>query len=189
MCAVGRALEESKVPPTVEVLERWQRFWEWRLSVARNDPAANRQELNGFTWWLTSDKFDADWAIGQMIEILRVVNSVEHEMTISEYFAQVSVRKPLEAVTLLGLLIEKARSRSGLVCIAKETTAVLRNAYDCGDPVAALRASEVRDLLLSLVFSRIAMLGRYHGCHRKAIRKRLLRERSAGPFVRIAGPL
>lgn len=157
--AVGRALEESKTPPTGEVLARWQRFWEWRLSVVRNDPTANRQELNGFTWWLISDKFDADWAIGQMTEILRVVDSVEHETMISEYLAKVSARKPLGAVTLLGLLVEKAgRSRAWFVS-PEETIAVLRNAYECGQPAAATRADQVRDLLLSLGFHAFREIG------------------------------
>ena len=159
MWAVGRALEESKTPLTDEVLARWQRFWEWRLSVLRNDPSANRQELNSFTWWLISDKFDADWAIGQMTEILRVVDSIEHETMISEYLAKVSARKPLEAVTLLGLLIEKAgRTRAWFVS-PEETTSVLRNAYECGQTVAITRADQVRDLLLSLGFHAFREIG------------------------------
>ena len=87
LTACGRldALSTSqKTPPTSEVLARWQRFWEWRFSVTRNDPAANRQELNGFTWWFISDKLDTDWAFKQMSEVLEVVDSIENETLISE---------------------------------------------------------------------------------------------------------
>jgi hypothetical protein len=159
MWAIGRALEESKVKPSAEVLARWQRFWEWRFSVILNDPGANRQELNGFTWWLISDKFDADWAIGQMTEVLLVIDSVEHETMISEYLAKVSARKPLEAVTLHGLLVEKARPSRAWFVSPEETTSVLKNAYDCGQPAAALRADQVRDLLLSLGFHAFRNIG------------------------------
>lgn len=159
MWAIGRALLESKTPPPAEVLARWQQFWEWRLSVVRNDPAANRQELNGFAWWLIADKFDVDWALAQVSEVLRVVDSVEHETMISEYLAKVSARKPLEAVTILSLLVEKAgRSRPWFVS-PEETITVLRNAHDCGQPVAATRAEELRDLLLSLGFHAFRNIG------------------------------
>ena len=133
MWAVGRALAESKNPPTSDVLARWQGFWEWRFSVTRNDPAANRQELNGFTWWFISDKFDTDWALRQMSEMLRVVDSIENETLISRHLAKLSARKPLEAVTLLGLLVRRVgRTRAWFVS-PEETSSVLRNAYECGD--------------------------------------------------------
>ncbi len=159
MWAIGRALGESKVNPSVEVLARWQKFWEWRLSVIRQDPAANLQELNGFTWWLISDKFDADWALGQMVEVLGAADSIEHETLISEYLAKVSAQKPLEAVNILGLLVEKAGRFRAWFVSPEETTAVLRNAFDCGQPKALLRADQVRDLLLSLGYHAFRSVG------------------------------
>ncbi|MEY2485956.1 MAG: hypothetical protein QOH39_1604 [Verrucomicrobiota bacterium] len=159
MWAIGRAFEEAKTPPTVEALARWQKFWEWRFSVMRKDPSANRGELNGFTWWLISDRFEADWALGQMTEVLRAVDSVEHETLISDYLAKVSDRKPLEAVTLLGVLIEKAvRTRAWFVS-EEETITVLRNAYQCGEPAAAMRADQARDLLLSIGYHAVREIG------------------------------
>lgn len=159
MWAIGRALEDAQTPPTAEVLARWQRLWEWRLAVARNDPTTNRQELNGFTWWLMSDKFDTDWALGQMAEVLRVVDSVEHETLIADYLAKVSDRKPAEAVTLLGLLVEKAARTHAWFVSEEETSAILRNAYDCGEPTAASRADQVRDLLLSIGYHPVREIG------------------------------
>lgn len=159
MWAIGRALQEAEVPPTGELLARWQRFWEWRFSVLRNNPAGNRQELNGFTWWFISDKFDIEWTLHQMGEVLRTVDSIEHETLISEYLAKISHRQPMGAVTLLALLVEKAgRTRAWFVA-QEETSTVLRNAYECGDPAAALQADYARDLLLSLGFHAVREIG------------------------------
>jgi hypothetical protein len=152
MWAVGRGLEDSKTSPSREVVARWQRFWEWRLSIARNDPAVNRQELNAFTWWLISEKFDTDWALTQMTEVLSVVDSVEHPTIISEYLCKVSERKPFEAVSILRLLIEKTGSTRVWFAAPEEINSILRNAYACGQSAAATRAEELRDLLLSFGF-------------------------------------
>ena len=70
-----------------------------------------------------------------------------------------SARKALEAVALLGLLVKKsARSRAWFVS-AEQTGAVLRNAYESGQPAAAARADEVRDLLLSFGFHAFREIG------------------------------
>lgn len=149
MWAIGRALQETKTPLSDEVLSRWQRFWEWRIPVLRNEPTANGQELNSFTWWLISEKFDVDWALGQMSEVLRTVDVVEHETLISEYLANISERKPLEAINVFGLLVERVGLSRAWFVSQEETSTVLRNAYQCGVPAAAVAADHARDLLLS----------------------------------------
>lgn len=159
MWAIGRALAEAQTPPIAEVLARWQRFWEWRFAVARHEPIANRQELNGFIWWLISDKFDTDWALQQMTEVLRAVDSVENETLITDHLAKVSARRPLEAVILLGLLAEKAARTRAWFVSEEETSTVLLNAYSSGNPIAVMRADQARDQLLSIGYHPVRGIG------------------------------
>jgi hypothetical protein len=159
MWAIGRALEEAQTPPKAEVLARWQSFWEWRFAMARNDPVANRQELNGFIWWLMSDKFDTDWALHQMTEVLGIVDSIEHETLVADHLAKVSARRPVEAVTLLGLLAEKAARARAWFISEQETSTVLLNAYSSGNPTAVMLADQARDRLLAIGYHPVRGIG------------------------------
>jgi hypothetical protein len=127
--------------------------------VARNDVSANRQELDAFTWWLISDKFDTDWALARMTEVLRAVDSVEHETLIVDYLARISARKPVQAVEILALLVEKAARHRTWFVSEEETSTVLRNAYECGEPAAVLLAHQTRDRLLSIGYHPVRDIG------------------------------
>ena len=93
---IGRSLENTKedVPP--EIQKRLVAFWNWRLADARE--TAPGRELAAFGWWLASKKLDSQWAIAQLLEILKAGSKIDPDFLVLEYLADVAPQLPL-AVT------------------------------------------------------------------------------------------
>src|SRR5438034_379501 len=70
---VGRSLPiEEPLEQVAE--ERLRSLWESRLAAARvtEDPASRSHELSAFGWWFGRGKLNGDWALAQLLAVLRV---------------------------------------------------------------------------------------------------------------------
>ena len=91
-------------PP--EIQKRLVAFWNWRLADARE--TAPGRELAAFGWWLASKKLDSQWAIAQLLEILKAGSKIDPDFLVLEYLADVAPQLPLAVTECLILLVEGA---------------------------------------------------------------------------------
>ncbi len=94
---------QSKLEP--EFLDRLQQFWEWRISVAISSPSADlyASELKTFGRWFSSGKFDNNWAITQLKEVLRLAEYVNDD-SILRHIAALAPSNPLDAFECFQLI-------------------------------------------------------------------------------------
>jgi hypothetical protein len=92
--------------PSPMVLDRLQRLWEWRLAVLQQRADAAPEELKGFGWWFGSGKFDDDWALGQLHDLLASEGAVDPDHTVAERLAALRRERLAQVVACLSLLID-----------------------------------------------------------------------------------
>jgi hypothetical protein len=96
----------STEQPSPVVLERLQRLWEWRLGVLQAREDSDLEELQGFGWWFGSGKFDDDWALGQLHDLLASEGTVDPDHMVAERLAALCQERPAQVVACLSLLID-----------------------------------------------------------------------------------
>jgi hypothetical protein len=127
---------EQLSPPT---LQRLQGLWEWRMSVLREQDQPDLEELEGFGWWFGSGRFDADWALTQLHELLAMGGTVQPDHTVAERLATLRHQHLAQVVGCLSLLIDAsyrhAPQRSWFVTGARdEIRAILEDAIRAEEP-------------------------------------------------------
>jgi hypothetical protein len=105
METAGRILKQEGPIPQ-EVIERLKKLWGLRLAAAQTSPAAHHAELSAFSWWFTSGKFDDEWALNQLCNVLRLIGTIQHYLMVPERLAEVASNHPSLAVECLRLMIE-----------------------------------------------------------------------------------
>ena len=103
---IGRSLDRTNGPVEPVVLDRLQRLWVWRLEQARRDPAASQTELKAFGWCFGSSKFEARWAIENLLDVLRLTNSIDPDFQVLERLPDYAAGFPIEVLECVRLLIE-----------------------------------------------------------------------------------
>jgi hypothetical protein len=104
----GRAVADTD-EPSPEALERLQRLWDWRRRALRERTAADLDELKGFGWWIGSGKFDDDWALAQLEDLLADGGTVEPDDLVTTRLAALRHERLPQAVACLSLLIDAAQ--------------------------------------------------------------------------------
>ena len=104
---LGRSLHNNPDVP-VAVLGRLMALCEGRLGIISQQPTddAAIAELVPFGWWITSNKFDAVWAMGQLRQILAMAKWVEPDRNVIDWLAASASELPAETVECLGLMME-----------------------------------------------------------------------------------
>jgi hypothetical protein len=125
--------------PAPQVLERLQRLWEWRLGVLQQHADTDLEELKGFGWWFGSGKFDDDWALAQLHELLASEGAVDPDHTVAERLAALRHKRIAQVVACLSLLIDAthrhAAQQSWFVTAARdEIRAILEEGIRAADP-------------------------------------------------------
>ncbi|MEQ9548948.1 MAG: hypothetical protein RIM23_04945 [Coleofasciculus sp. G3-WIS-01] len=121
---------QSTIEP--EYLERLKQFWEWRVSMARSSPAPDlhTSELKTFGKWFASGKFDNNWAITQLKEVLRLANYVNND-SILRHIAALAPSQPLDAFECLRLIADRTLD---LIYLDQESSRIiLSTALQCED--------------------------------------------------------
>ncbi len=144
----------SAEQPAPQVLERLQRLWEWRLGVLRQRVDADLEELKGFGWWFGSGKFDDDWALAQLQELLAAEGIVDPDHTVAERLAVLRHERLAPVVACLSLLIDAthrhAAQRSWFVTGARdEIRAILEDGIRADDPETRRRARATVNRLIA----------------------------------------
>lgn len=100
---VGRSLYNAKESVEPKILNRLQELWEQRIKTVRDTKS---KELMGFGWWFASAKFDDNWAILQLKNVLEFAGDIRPDHMVVARLATLSVKIPLLTVECLALLVE-----------------------------------------------------------------------------------
>ena len=138
---------QSKIEP--EFLERLQQFWEWRVSTALSSPAPDlyTSELKTFDRWFASGKFDSDWAITQLKEVLRLAKDV-NDHYILRHIAAFTPSKPLDAFECFQLIANGTRAHGFIYRNQESSRIILSTALQYEDEEIRKAAKELINRLL-----------------------------------------
>jgi hypothetical protein len=140
--------------PSPQTLQRLQRLWEWQMSVLREQDQPDLEELEAFGWWFGSGRFDADWALTQLHELLAMEGTVQPDHTVAERLTALRHQHLAQAVGCLSLLIDAsyrhAPQRSWFVTGARdEIRAILEDAIRAEEPETRRLAREIANRLVA----------------------------------------
>jgi hypothetical protein len=76
---VGQQLKRDEIP--IDAIQRFKELWKWRLDYIRNISNKNdfQKELENFIEWMNSKKLDDKWALENLIETIKLSNSITYE--------------------------------------------------------------------------------------------------------------
>ena len=133
---------QSKIEP--KFLERLQQFWEWRISVAISSPSADlyASELKTFGRWFSSGKFDIDWAITQLKEVLRLAEYVNDD-SILRHIAALAPCNPLDAFECFQLIANGTRDHWFIYLNQESSRIILSTALQHEDEETRKAAKEL----------------------------------------------
>ena len=135
---VGRSLYNTKGPVPAETLERLKELWQLRFFELRvtADQSQYLDEIISFGWWFSSAKFEDQWAIEQLIEVLRLARKTEPDHLVVQRLAAISKQMPLEAVRCLDCLVRGDEKGWKLHGWREDAKAILMNALNSGGDIA-----------------------------------------------------
>jgi hypothetical protein len=127
---VGRSLHNSETVPPKKVLERLKALWERRLGTARTATrsASYAAELASFGWWLISRKFEDNWCIEQLEDVLKLTGNVGPDHLVVKRLAELSTATPGPMIDCLGLMIDGVKESWRVDAWTRETTTIIQNA-------------------------------------------------------------
>ncbi|MDZ4857266.1 MAG: hypothetical protein SGJ26_20840 [Nitrospirota bacterium] len=108
---LGRSLDMTANPIDPIVLDRIQRLWTLRLEQAGQDPTINQAELMAFGWCFGSKKFEARWAIENLLGVLRLTHNIDPDFLVLECLPDYVSEFPIAVLECVRLLIEGQTSQ------------------------------------------------------------------------------
>lgn len=93
-----------------EVTEKVIALWEKRVEASR--ASGDLKELDTFGWSFGSGKFDADWALAQLLVPLRATKRIDPDFLVIESLTELAPTKPREVVECLRHMVDGAREPS-----------------------------------------------------------------------------
>ncbi|MBX0310483.1 MAG: hypothetical protein JHC31_01545 [Sulfurihydrogenibium sp.] len=104
----GQQLKGDEIPR--DIIQRFKELWKWRLDYIRNTSNKNdfQKELENFIEWMNSKKLDDKWALENLIETIKLSNSITYEhISVLETLIETVNKFPELVLNYLELLIYK----------------------------------------------------------------------------------
>jgi hypothetical protein len=136
----------------VDLLQRLKRLWEWRVSQVKNATASNLQalDLRYFSWWFASGKFDSNWAIAQLKDVIRLVKDIDYDDQLLPHLVALAPLMPLSVVECLSLMADELRSEDWSFSYYQEDSGtILLTALQSGDEASHRLAEDLINRLLA----------------------------------------
>ncbi|MDR3195959.1 MAG: hypothetical protein LBT58_04205 [Endomicrobium sp.] len=90
---IGVSLKNSDDVPK-KIIDRYQKFWDWRVCKIESNESRYVKELEQFEWWYRCRKFDRKWAIEQMHNLV-----VNHNINMRRYMIEETLLEDLPTYT------------------------------------------------------------------------------------------
>ena len=107
---IGRSLTDTPDPIEPIVLHRLQVLWDWRFEQAKRDPAIHQAELRAFGWLFGASKFEAGWAVENLLGVLCLTKTIDPDYQVLEHLPDYAVNFPLKVLDCVRLLLEGQKS-------------------------------------------------------------------------------
>lgn len=139
---VGRSLHNIDDEVSQEILDRLKKLMQLRIEAARN--SGDPSELVQFGWWFSSGKFEDEWAISKLQEVLKLTGAVEPDFEMMSKLVDVASRMPREAIETLRIFIEGVKEPWQITVRRDDITEILRRGLDA-------ESEEVRSATIALI--------------------------------------
>jgi hypothetical protein len=152
MRKIGWRLHYGKFEVSNDLLERLQKLWEWRVSEVRNVLPSDSQssDLKWFRWWFASRKFNSNWAIAQLMEVLRLAKQIDFDKDVLHHLVTLGSSMPLATVECLGLMADSIQGDKWFLSSEQDySRAILSTALQSGDEETRKAAKELINRLLA----------------------------------------
>jgi hypothetical protein len=152
MRQIGWRLRYGKFEVDTDLLERLQKLWEWRISEVRNALPTDSQssDLKWFRWWFASRKFNSNWAIAQLMEVLRLAKQIDFDKDVLHHLVTLASSMPLATVECLGLMADSIQGDKWFLSSDQDySRAILSTALQSGDEETRKAAKELINRLLA----------------------------------------
>lgn len=142
---IGEDLRGTEGAIDADILVRLQALWASRFDMARRAASVDdhKDEIGAFGWWFTSEKFDEEWSLRQLREVLLLVKKVDGDDFVVERLAALAPKYPRAAVECLGLMIEGDEEGYGVEMWKGAAQKLLRAALKQEGDNAARREASV----------------------------------------------
>ncbi|MCH8040028.1 MAG: hypothetical protein IH977_06755 [Nitrospinae bacterium] len=132
----GRSLKNTEGEVPSDILERFKRLWEYRFKVIASDSPENShpKELAAFGWWFGSKKFDEEWAMTQLLDVLRLTGQIDADYLVIEQLIESVGTSPVNTIECLKLMIEGEKEGWHVPFWEKETRLIITKAKKLKDP-------------------------------------------------------
>lgn len=125
----GRSMKEGPSEIPSDVIERFKALWSWRLAAARKGFVPEfRREMAAFGRWIVSGKLDADWALHQLRESLRLAGTTDPDYLVVEELVDLYPRRPAEVLDCIELMVEGAGPGFGIHDWKRRAQPILKDA-------------------------------------------------------------
>jgi thiol-disulfide isomerase/thioredoxin len=148
---IGRNLYNSKESIDSEILNRLKKLWETRINAIHVTQKDNiSTELVSFGWWFVSAKFDDDWAISQLEDLIELTNGkIYPDYLVIERLAELSKTMPLFTVKCLAQIFESDKDKWRIHSFVDNMRIIIGTALKSTDDVAYKAAAEFVGRLLA----------------------------------------
>lgn len=128
---IGRVAKDDKEVPQ-SVKEKFVHLLEDRIEKVKKSKE-DVKEFENISWWLASEKFDDNWILDKLLEVLKMGCEVEGEFLIMERFTSVVNQFPLQVVQCLRLMVENDKKEWGTLYLNGELKSILGSALKSAD--------------------------------------------------------
>ncbi len=135
-----------------ELRLRLQDFLEWRIDQAKDFTTNVKQfsDLKYFGWIFASGKLDDQWAISKLVDVLKILGTVNHCREFLERLESLATVMPQDAVQCLSLMADGNEALEWFVSYQSDNhRSILRAALESGDEVAQKAAIDLINRLVA----------------------------------------
>jgi hypothetical protein len=127
----------STNPPEIS---RLQEFWEWRLAESKD-----REELQEFGWWVMEGKFNDEWMLERLIEILqKSEGAIEADTYVLDALSALASEYPRLCGEALMLIVKSRYTERWMLGSSTQVQQILTTIYGNVD-------DGNKDLVVSLI--------------------------------------
>lgn len=140
---IGRSAKNGDTM-AIPVRDRFIALMEARLAVikAGKNVHAEIQEFKDFSWWVYSEKFDDDWSLEKLVEVLNLGCDIEGDHLVVERFITLAPQYPLEVITSVELMVENDKKGWGVPTWGEELSSVIKLVLKSKNEAAIKKAEE-----------------------------------------------